>query len=149
MADRGARAARRAARRNGPVENAAVDIAEVVDNRIDVESDSSSDNELLEEVVRVPRGRARPPAVIAPLAMDPGLWLNMVNVKPPCLSDLEIESTKKFILEYKRYSQKCPDNFYARGSSMCSRITSTFSVGKPEWSLKKLWSWRVTILLRL
>ena len=64
MADRRERAARRAARRNGPVENAAVDIAEVVDNRIDVDSDSSSENELLEEVLRVPRGRARPPAVI-------------------------------------------------------------------------------------
>jgi len=98
MAERGVRAARRAARRNGPVENAAVDIAEVVNNQIDVDSDSSSDNELLEEVVRVPHGRARPPAVIAPLAMDPGLWLNMVNVKPPYLSDLEIESMKKFIL---------------------------------------------------
>ena len=46
--------------------------------------------------------------MIAPLAMDPGLWINMVNVKPPFLSDLEIESMKKFILEYKRYSQKCP-----------------------------------------
>ena len=62
MADRGERAARRAARRNGPVENAAVDIAEVVDNQavvdnqIDVDSDSSSDNELLEEVVRAPHG---------------------------------------------------------------------------------------------
>jgi hypothetical protein len=50
---------------------------------------------------------ARLPAVIAPLAMDPGLWLNMVNVKPPYLLDLEIESMKNFILEYKRYSQKC------------------------------------------
>jgi len=73
MADRRERAARRAARRNGPVENAAVDIAEVVDNQIDVDSDSSSDNEILEEVVRVPRGRARPPAIVAPLAMDPGM----------------------------------------------------------------------------
>ena len=71
------------------MENAAVDIAEVVDNQIDVDSDSSSDNELLEEVVRVPRGRARPPAIVAPLAMDPGMWLNMVNVKPPYLVDLE------------------------------------------------------------
>ena len=44
MADRGVRAARRAVRRNGAVENAAVDIAEVVDNQIDVDSDSSSDN---------------------------------------------------------------------------------------------------------
>jgi len=32
----------------------------------------------------------------------------MVNVKPPYLLDLEIENMKKFILEYKRYSQKCP-----------------------------------------
>ena len=32
----------------------------------------------------------------------------VVNVKPPYLVDLEIESMKKFILEYKRYAQKCP-----------------------------------------
>ena len=31
----------------------------------------------------------------------------MVNVKPPHLSDLEVESMKKFILDYKGYSQKC------------------------------------------
>jgi hypothetical protein len=48
-------------------------------------------------------------AAAAPLVMDPGLWLNMVNVKPPQLSDLELESMKKFILDYKRYSQKCPE----------------------------------------
>jgi hypothetical protein len=78
MADRGGRAARRTASRNGPVENAAGDIVEVVDNHIDVDSDSSG-YELLEEVVRAPHGRARPPAVIAPLAMDPcGLtWLTL------------------------------------------------------------------------
>jgi len=73
-----------------------------------VDSGSSSDNEPLEEVVRASHGRARPLAVIAPLTMDPGLWLNMVNVKPPYLLYLEIESMKKFILEYKRYSQKFP-----------------------------------------
>ena len=76
-----------------------------------MDSNSSSDNELLEEVVRAPHGRARPPAVIAPLELDPGLWLNMVNVKSPYLLDLEIESMKKFILEYKRYTQKCPRQF--------------------------------------
>ena len=32
----------------------------------------------------------------------------MVNVKPSHLTDLEVERTKKFILDYKRYSQKCP-----------------------------------------
>jgi hypothetical protein len=148
MADRGVRAARRAARRNGPVENAAVDIAEVVDNQIDVDSDSSSDNELLEEVVRVPHGRARPPAVIAPLAMDPGLWLNMVNVKPPYLLDLEIESMKKFI-RIRDIPKNAPDNFYAPCSSLCSRNTWKSSVAKQKWRWKKLWSWRVTILLRL
>jgi hypothetical protein len=53
---------------------------------------------------------AVPAAAIAaaPLVVDPGMWLNMVNVKTPQLSDLELESMKKFILDYKRYSQKCP-----------------------------------------
>ena len=51
---------------NEPVENSAVDITEVVDNQIDVDSDSSLDNERLEEVVRAPHERARPPAVISP-----------------------------------------------------------------------------------
>ena len=43
-----------------------------------------------------------------PAAIDPGMCLNMVNVKPPHLSDLDVDSMKKFILDYKRYSQKCP-----------------------------------------
>jgi hypothetical protein len=37
------------------------------------------------------------------------MWLSMVNVMPPQLLDLEIESMKKFILEYKGYAQKCPE----------------------------------------
>jgi len=51
MADRGVQAARR---------NRPVDIAGKVDSQIDVDSDSSSDNEILEEVVRAQHGRARP-----------------------------------------------------------------------------------------
>ena len=61
-----------------------------------------------EAPVRVPQRRVRGPAVVPPLALDPGMWLNMVNVKPPYLADLEIESMKKFVLDYKRYSRKCP-----------------------------------------
>jgi hypothetical protein len=49
---------------------------------------------------------ARAAAAVPPL--DPGMWLNMVNVKPPQLLDLELGSMKKFILDYKRYAQKCP-----------------------------------------
>ena len=56
------------------MENAAVYIAVKFDNQIDVDSESSLDNEILEEVVRAPHGRAIPPAVIAPLMMDPSLW---------------------------------------------------------------------------
>jgi len=55
MVDRGARATRK----NGPVENSAVNIAEVVNNHIDLDSDSSSDNELLVEVVIFPHGSGR------------------------------------------------------------------------------------------
>ena len=54
------------------------------------------------------RSRCGPPAAEVPDAIDPGIWLNIVDVKPPHLSDLEVESMKKFILDYKRYSQKCP-----------------------------------------
>ena len=49
-----------------------------------------------------------PPAAEFPAAIDPGMWLSMVNVKPLHLSDLEVESMKKFILDNKRYSQSCP-----------------------------------------
>ena len=59
MADRVVRAARRVARRTGPVENVAVDITGNVDHHIDVDSDSPSDDEMLEEVVGAPC-RARP-----------------------------------------------------------------------------------------
>jgi len=83
---RGVRGVRTA--RNGPVENAAVDIVENLD------FDSSSDNEIILE--EAPHGRARPQEVIAP--SDPELWLD-IDVKPPYKSDLQIESMKKFILE--------------------------------------------------
>ncbi len=80
-----------------------------------VESDTEED-EILEEReavplrIRIPGARARggPPAAAIPAPIDPGMWLSMVNVKPPHLADLEVESMKKFILDYKRYSQKCP-----------------------------------------
>ena len=109
MVDHGVRAARRAARRNGPVENVALDIAGNVDNQIDVE-----------EVVRAPHERVRPPAVIAPLTMDPGLWLNIVNVKPPYSLDLEIDSMKKVYSEVQEiFSEEAPDNFYARCMHRC------------------------------
>ena len=60
--------------------------------------------------IRIPAARARggPPPAAIPAPIDPGMWLSMVNVKPPHLADLEVESMKKFILDYKRYSQKCP-----------------------------------------
>ena len=80
-----------------------------------VESDTEEED-ILEERHQVPlriripgaRSRGGPPAAEVPAAIDSGMWLNMVNVKPPHLSDLEVESTMKFILEYKRYTQKCP-----------------------------------------
>ena len=73
-----------------------------------VDADSSLGNESLEDMVRAPLGRARPLAVVAPLAMDPGMWLNMVKS-----SYSEVDSMKKFILENKLYSQKCPSKINA------------------------------------
>ena len=59
-------------------------------------------------MVWVPRGKALPPRVVPPLAMNPGMWLNMVNVKTPYLVDLEIESMKNLFWSVRdRYAQKC------------------------------------------
>ena len=63
MGDRAGRAARRAA---------------CAKNIVLEDADSSSGNQSLEEVVRAPLERVRPPAVVAPLAMDPGMWSLMV-----------------------------------------------------------------------
>ena len=73
-----------------------------------VESDTKESDILEERECQVPlrifipgaRGRGGPPAAEFPVAIDRGMWLNMANVKPPHLSDLEVESMKKFILGY-------------------------------------------------
>ena len=105
MGDRAGRAARREARLENRA-NVDVGIRSEVDGGESVSG--SSDGDVVEEVVSVHRGRAQPPRAVPPLAMDPRMWLNMVNVKPPYLFDLEVERMKKIILEYKRYAQKCP-----------------------------------------
>ena len=80
-----------------------------------VEKDTEEE-EILEERDATPihifipstRGRGGSTAVAAvPALIYPGIWLSMVNVKPPHLADLEVESMKKLILDYMRYSQKC------------------------------------------
>ena len=87
MGDRARRAERREARLGNQAEvEVEVDIRKDVNGGDSVSR--SSDGEGVEEVVRVPRGWAQPPRTV------PGMWLNMVNVKPPYLVDLEIESMK-------------------------------------------------------
>ena len=90
MADRARRAKARAQRRQKAAEA-------VVAGQERVNEEDSDDNEEIEEVpVRFPQRMARGPAVAPQLALDPGMWMNMVNVKPPNLPDLEIESMKKW-----------------------------------------------------
>ena len=49
----------------------------------------------LEDIpARVSRARERAQAAALPAAIDPGMWLNMVNVKTPYLADLKLESMK-------------------------------------------------------
>jgi len=92
MGNRVGRAARRAVRLENQT-NFDVDIRKDVDG---VESVSGSSDVEVKEVVRVPRGRAQPPRAVPVLAMDPGMWLNMVNVKPSYLVDLEVESMNEY-----------------------------------------------------
>jgi len=72
------------------------------------EEDSDDNEEMDEAPVRVRQRRVCGPAVALSLALDPGMWLNMLIMKPPYLPDLVIESMKKLILDCKRYSRKCP-----------------------------------------
>ena len=95
MADRARRAEARAQRRQD-----AVDTLASVENPID-EEDSDDNEEMKEAHARTPYRRVPGPAVAPQLALPhPGMRLNMVNVKPLYLADLEIESMKTFILDY-------------------------------------------------
>ena len=86
--------------------------AEVVREEEIVESDTEEE-EILEKRdaaplrIRIPVSRALgyPPADPISAPIDPGMWLNMINVKTPHLA---VDSMKKFTLDYKRYSQKYP-----------------------------------------
>jgi len=113
-----ARGQRAFARRN---RRDAVDEVPAAPREENPEESDTEESEILEEReqvslrIRIPgaRGRVGPPAAEILAAINPGMWLNMLNVKPPHLSDLEVESVKKFILDYTRYSQKCPRNIIA------------------------------------
>ena len=76
-----------------------------------VESESEEENivDAAPLRIRVPGARARggptSAAILAPI--DPGMWLSIINVNKPHLADLEVESMKKIIFDYERYSQKC------------------------------------------
>ena len=112
MNDRAQRALVRGQRR----EEAAA--AQAPQQEVDLDAPVQDLDEIFEERedihARAPRARGRAPAAAFPAAIDPGMWLNMVNIKAPYLSDLELESMKKFILDYKRYSQRCPQQLLRR-----------------------------------
>ena len=71
---------------------------------------SLEDPDVVQLRIHIPgaRDRSGPPAEPIPATTNPGMWLNMVNIEPPHLADLEIESVKKFIFNYKLYIQKYP-----------------------------------------
>ena len=93
---RGQRALARRNRRN------AIEVPAAPREENPVESDTE-ESDILKKREQVPlririqgaRGRADPPAAEVPAAIDPKMWWNKVNVKPPHLSDLEEESMKK------------------------------------------------------
>ena len=70
--------------------------------------ESDTEEEILEERdvitlrIRIPGAWARggPLAAAILVPIDPGILLSMVNDRPPHLADLELESVKKFMLDY-------------------------------------------------
>ena len=104
-------------------------------DRRDVDSgesvSGSSDGEVhvvKKEVVMMPRGRAQPPRAVPPFAMVPECGLTWLMLSPHIWLrlDLQVESIKKNIFEYKRYSQKCPcpgrcsDSFWRSTWILCA-----------------------------
>ena len=80
-----------------------------------VQSDDEEE-EILEERdvvplrIRIPgaRDRGGPLAAAIPAPIDPEMWLDMVNVKPPHLADLEVESrvyAQSYDLLFLRFQQ--------------------------------------------
>jgi len=105
-----------------------------------VESDAEEEEILKERDavplrIRIPGARVGPPAAAIPALIDPGMWLSMVYVIPP---HLEVENMKKFILDYKRYSQNAHDNC-GKCNNLSSR-SSRLSVTKMAETMKKLWN---------
>jgi hypothetical protein len=144
MGDRAGRAARRAARLENQAE-VDVDIRRDVDGGDSVSG--SSDGEVVEEVVRVPRGRAQLPRAVPALAMDPGMWLNMVNVKPPYLVDLEIESMKILFWSISVMLRNVLVNFSGLCNNSCWKSILKLCVVKRVKKWSNSWTWHEMILL--
>ena len=77
------------------------------------------------------------------------MWLNMVNVKLPNLSNLETDSMKKFIVDYERYSPIFHDNCYAKCSDLFWRSNSRSSVKKTVEITRTLWNYTERRSLKL
>ena len=69
----------------------AVDALAAIEDPIGDEEDSDDNEEMDEAPVLVSQRRVRSLALAPSLALDPGMWLNTVNVKPQYLANLKIE----------------------------------------------------------
>jgi len=120
LRDRARRAARKAERVENQV-NVDVDIRRYVNGGESISG--SCDGKVVKEDVRVQRERAQPPRAVPPLAMDPRMWLNIVNLKPPYLVDLEIESMKKLFWSIRDMLRNVLANYFVRCNNLCWKST--------------------------
>jgi len=108
MNDRAQRALVRGQRR----EEAAA--AQAPQQEVDLDAPAQDLDDIFEEREDIParalRARGRAPAAAFPAAIDPGMWLNMVNVKTPYLADLELESLKSLFWIIKGLVKSSPSN---------------------------------------
>jgi len=79
-----------------------------------------------------------------PQAMDPGMWLNMANVKSPSI--IENRAYEKLILDYKRYSHKFLLVTQKHAAIFVWKNNSKFFAVRlgPWWTI--LWGWVAMIL---
>jgi len=86
-------------------------------------------------------GRAQPPRAVLPLAMDLGMWLNMVNVKPQYLVDLDVESMKKIFWSIRDMLRNVLVNYSGRCSNSFWRSAWILCVVNPAKKWRISWSW--------
>ena len=92
-------------------------------------------------------GRGGPPAALIPAAIDPGMWLNIINYKPLHQADLKSRVWRDLSSTICVIVRNVHDNLYGKYSDLFWRRNSK-SVTKTIKNTQRSWNCRKRILLK-